>query len=53
MSNIDWSVFLKCATCCAEPGRPCLSLSGVDESGLVSVEAPRPHGGRKLRAGAR
>lgn len=53
MTDIDWSAYQKCPACYAELGKPCLFLSGVDESGLVAVEAPRPHGGRKLRAGAR
>ena len=52
MTTIDWGRFQKCPHCYAELGRPCLSLSGADESGLVAVEAPRAHGGRKLRAGA-
>jgi hypothetical protein len=50
---IDWSRYVKCPHCYAELGRPCLALSGVDESGMVSAEAPRPHGGRKLRAASR
>ena len=48
----DWSRFQKCPACYAELGKPCLAMSGRDESGLVAVEAERPHGGRKLRAGA-
>lgn len=51
MTDVDWSRYQKCPACFAELGKPCLALSGQDESGLVAVAAPRPHGGRKLRAG--
>lgn len=49
---MNWEDFQACPVCGAELGKPCLAMSGQDESGLVAVAAPRPHGGRKLRAGA-
>lgn len=52
MSDFDWSRYRQCPVCAAGLGKPCLTLSGVDADGPVSVVADRPHGGRELRAGA-
>lgn len=43
--------YRKCPACAAEIGEPCLSMSGWN-LGAVLVIADRPHGSRKLRAGA-
>jgi hypothetical protein len=48
----DWSAYQKCPHCFAELGQPCLSLTGMGPAGRVTVAAPGPHGGRKLRAKA-
>jgi hypothetical protein len=53
--------YRKCPACAAEIGDPCLILSGFVvadgvaiglEGGFVAVPSDRPHGSRKLRAGA-
>lgn len=48
--------YRKCPACSAEIGEPCWVLTGAVRvpSGVISasVAADRPHGSRKLRAGA-
>lgn len=50
MPDVDWSRYRACGKCMAELGKPCMKLSGF-RNGPIEVEADRPHGGRKPRAG--
>lgn len=52
---VDWLRFQQCDGCGAGLGKPCRVLTGYvagAQGGPVEVEADRPHGGRKERAGA-
>jgi hypothetical protein len=49
---VDWGFYQQCLHCFAELGRPCLRMSGWSGGVAVAIEADRPHGARKLRAGA-
>lgn len=48
----DPARYRQCPVCAAGLGQPCLSLTGYDADGPVSVPADRPHGGRQLRSAA-
>jgi hypothetical protein len=50
--TVEWEDYQKCPVCFAELGKPCWDVEGFINTGeVVSVEADKPHTGRKLRAG--